>query len=47
MTGQQNSRQARITYEIQGENEFREIFDLAGPDQEWSCLITNEFRRAG
>lgn len=37
--------QARTTYEILGENEFRETFDLAGPDQEWSCYITNEFKR--
>jgi hypothetical protein len=38
--------QARTTYEIRGENEFREIFDLAGPDQAWNCFITNEFKRA-
>ena len=37
--------QARTTYEILGENEFKETFDLAGPDQEWSCFITNEFKR--
>lgn len=37
--------QARTTYEILGANEFRETFDLAGPDQEWSCYITNEFSR--
>lgn len=37
--------QARTTYEILGENEFRETFDLAGPGQEWSCFITNEFKR--
>jgi hypothetical protein len=39
--------QARTTYEILGENEFRETFDLAGPGQEWSCFITIEFTRAG
>lgn len=38
--------QARTTYEIRGNDEFRETFDLAGPDQEWSCFITNEFKRA-
>lgn len=38
--------QARTTYEIWGEDEFRETFELAGPDQEWSCFITNEFKRA-
>jgi hypothetical protein len=37
--------QARTTYEILGANEFRETFDLAGPDQEWSCFIINEFER--
>ena len=37
--------QARTTYEILSENEFRETFDLAGPGQEWSCYITNEFKR--
>lgn len=37
--------QARTTYEILGENEFRETFDLAGPNQEWTCFITNEFKR--
>jgi len=36
---------ARTTYEILGENEFRETFDLAGPEKEWSCFITNEFKR--
>jgi hypothetical protein len=37
--------QARTTYEILGKNEFRETFDLAGPSREWSCFITNEFKR--
>ena len=37
--------QARTTYGILGENEFRETFDLAGPGQELSCYITNEFKR--
>lgn len=36
---------ARITCKILGENEFRETFDLAGPEQEWRCFITNEFKR--
>lgn len=37
--------QARTTYEILGKNEFRETFDLAGPEMEWRCFITNEFKR--
>lgn len=37
--------QARTTYEILGENAFRETFDLAGPGQNWRCFITNEFKR--
>ena len=37
--------QARTTYEILGENAFRETFDLAGPGQEMSCFITIEFER--
>lgn len=37
--------QARTTYEILGENEFRETFDLAGPDQEWTCYISVEFKK--
>jgi hypothetical protein len=37
--------QARTTYEILGENEFRETFDLAGSDQGWSCYIATEFER--
>jgi hypothetical protein len=37
--------QARTTYEILGEDEFKETFDLAGPDKEWSCFITNVFKR--
>ena len=34
-----------LDFQILGENEFRETFDLAGPDQEWSCYITIEFKR--
>lgn len=37
--------QARTTYEILGEDAFIETFDLAGPGQEWTCYITNEFKR--
>ena len=37
--------QVRTTYEILGENTFRETFDLAGPGQELSCFITIEFER--
>lgn len=37
--------QARTTYEIRNENEFRETFELAGPGKEWVCYITNEFER--
>lgn len=37
--------QARTTYEILGKDEFRETFELAGPDQEWSCFMTNLFAR--
>lgn len=37
---------ARTTYEIQGKDEFRETFELSGPDQEWSCFLISEFKRA-
>jgi hypothetical protein len=37
--------QARTTYEILGENQFRETFDLAGPNQDWTCYITNDLFR--
>lgn len=37
--------QARTTYELLGEDEFRETFELAGPGQAWSCYITNVFKR--
>jgi hypothetical protein len=37
--------QTRTTYEILGENEFKETFDLAGPGQDWACFITNKFSR--
>ena len=37
--------QARTTYEILGENKFRETFELAGPDQAWRCYITNDLER--
>jgi len=36
---------ARTTYEILGENAFRETFDLAGPGKDWGCYITIEFTR--
>lgn len=36
---------ARITLEILSEDSFREIFDLAGPGKQWTCVITNEFKR--
>ena len=36
---------ARTTYEILDENCFRETFELAGPEQEWRCFITNELER--
>jgi len=36
-----------ISYDkMRNEEEFRETFDPAtGPGREWTCLITNEFRR--
>jgi hypothetical protein len=37
--------QARTTYEILNDNEFRETFDLAGPGKDWACYITNDFKR--
>jgi hypothetical protein len=37
---------ARITLEVISENSFRETFDLAGPDKEWACYITNDFKRS-
>ena len=37
--------QARTTYEIRGDDEFRETFELAGPDQDWSCYIIIEFKK--
>lgn len=36
---------ARITIEITGENTFRERFELASPEKEYTCYITNEFER--
>jgi hypothetical protein len=36
---------ARTTIEILSEDRFREVFDLAGPGEEWACYITNEFQR--
>ncbi|MFN2187227.1 MAG: hypothetical protein ACK2T3_00510 [Candidatus Promineifilaceae bacterium] len=36
---------ARTTLEILSADSFREIFDLAGPDSDWTCYITNEFQR--
>jgi hypothetical protein len=37
--------QTRTTYEVLGENMFRETFDLVGPGQALSCFITIEFER--
>lgn len=37
---------ARTTLEVISQDSFRETFDLAGPDQEWACYITNEFVRS-
>jgi hypothetical protein len=37
---------ARTTLEVISEHSFRETFDLAGPDQDWACFITNEFTRS-
>ena len=37
--------QARTTYEILGEDTFKETFELARTGQEWRCLIINEFTR--
>jgi hypothetical protein len=37
---------ARTTLEVMSKDSFRETFDLAGPDQEWACYITNEFTRS-
>ena len=36
---------ARTTYEILSSDSFRETFDLAGPEKEWSCYITNVFHK--
>ncbi len=36
---------ARTTYEILGENRFRETFDLAGPGKEFSCYIDSLLER--
>ncbi len=36
---------ARTTTKILSHDKFRETFDLAGPEDDWSCIITNEFRR--
>ena len=35
----------RLTFTILNENEFTESFDLAGPDQKFTCYITNHFIR--
>jgi hypothetical protein len=35
----------RTTLEILSEDNFREVFDLAGPGEEWNCYITIEFQR--
>ncbi len=37
--------QARTTYKILDENNFRETFDLAGPGKPWGCFITLDLRR--
>ncbi len=37
--------QARTTYKILDENNFRETFDLAGPGKPWACFITLDLRR--
>ncbi len=37
--------QARITYEILSPDRFRESFDLAGPDQDWNCMVVSELDR--
>ncbi len=36
---------ARTTIEILSEDNFREVFDLAGPGKKWDCYITTEFQR--
>jgi hypothetical protein len=38
---------ARTTLEVTSEDSFRETFELAGPDREWACFITNDFTRSG
>lgn len=38
---------ARITLEVTSDDTFVETFDLAGPNKEWTCHITNHFRRTG
>ena len=35
----------RTTLEILSGDSFREIFELAGPGEEWTCCITIEFQR--
>lgn len=37
---------ARTTWEILSQDSFREIFDLAGPGEPWSCYVTNDLYRA-
>jgi hypothetical protein len=36
---------ARTILRVTSEDSFRETFDLAGPEKEWACFITNEFTR--
>lgn len=36
---------ARTTYEILGEDAFRETFDLAAPEKSYDCYITSELHR--
>lgn len=37
--------QARYTYELKGDNEFVEIFELGFPGKEFSCWMTNTWHR--
>lgn len=38
---------ARETYEVTGEDEFTEIFELAAPDKEFEVYSANHFKRVG
>ena len=37
--------EARTTFELLGDNHFRETFELRKPDGDWGCYITTELRR--